>query len=75
MESNVLNQLAVITDMIEKLELKTTSNKVIFNLDKEDFNKIFDSLHSNKQRRVERPKETFTITIENVDFIFNMNNV
>lgn len=73
-KNNVLNQLAIITDLIEKMTVKPTSGKVILNLNKEDFDKMFDSLHG-KHKRVERPKGSFTITIETVEFIFNMNNV
>lgn len=74
-KNNVLNQLAVITDLIDNLDINHSSSKVIFNLDKQDFEKVFSSLHENQYRRMETPKETFTVRIETVDFVFNMNNV
>jgi hypothetical protein len=74
-KNNVLNQLALITDLIDKLDINHSSSKVLFNLDKEDFEKVFNSLHDNQYRRMEIPRETFTVRIETVDFVFNMNNV
>jgi hypothetical protein len=74
-KNNMLNQLAVITDLIEKLDINHSNSKVMFNLNKENFEKLFNSLHDNQYRRIETPKESFTIRIETIDFIFNMNNV
>lgn len=74
-KNNILNQLAVITDLMDKSEIKSLNSKVSFNLDKEDFDKIFVSLHDNNYRRMETPKESFIVRIGTVDFVFNMNNV
>lgn len=77
MENKVelLNRLAIITDLIERLEINSQNNVVSFDLEDENFNKLFDSLGSNSGRRTERPKDKFKVGIGAVEFVFNKNSV
>ena len=59
-KGDVLNQLAIISDLLEKINLDTLSTTIIIELNKVEF---------------EKPKDTFSITIGNADIVFNTSNV
>lgn len=74
-KGELVNQLAIISDLIEKINTNTTSQTLILELPKEDFEKAFEIIQKKYGRKIERPKDTFTIKIGLVDIIFNTNNV
>ena len=77
MEKNgeLLNQLAIVSDLLEKLNIDTESKTIILNLKEEEFLKAFSIIQKKYGRIIEKPEETFTIKIGEVDIIFNMSNV
>ena len=74
-KGELLNQLAIISDLLEKLNTNTESTTIILNLKEEEFLRAFDLIQKKYGRKIEKPEKTFTITIGLVDIIFNMNNV
>lgn len=74
-KGELLNQLAIISDLIEKVNLTATSQKLVFNLSDEEFDKTFETIQKKYGRRMERPKSSFNITIGLVDIIFNRSSV
>lgn len=74
-KGELLNQLAIISDLIEKVNLTATSQKLVFNLSDEEFDKTFETIQKKYGRRMEKPKSSFNITIGLVDIIFNRSNV
>jgi hypothetical protein len=77
MENKVelLNRLATITDLIERLGINSLNNSVSFDLNTKEFDGLYDSLGSNNARRTERPKDRFKVDIGGVEFFFNKNSV
>jgi hypothetical protein len=74
-KGNILNQLAIIVDLIEKVNLEPTNKKLMFELNDKEFVSVYEYFEKKQSRRPEKVKDTFTITIESVDIIFNRNNV
>jgi len=74
-KGELLNQLAIISDLLEKLNTNTESTTIVLNLKEEEFLKAFDSIQKKYGRKIEKPEETFTIKIGDADIIFNMSNV
>jgi hypothetical protein len=74
-KGELLNQLAIISDLLEKLNTNTESTTIVLNLKEEEFLKAFDSIQKKYKRNIEKPETTFTISIGEVDIVFNMNNV
>lgn len=74
-KGELLNQLAVISDLIENLGVDTKSQTLIFELSKVEFEKSFDLIQKKYGRKMETPKDSFTITIGMVDIIFNTSSV
>lgn len=74
-KGDILNQLAMIVDLIEKINADTKSNTIIFELSKMEFNRVFEYFERKNNGRREKPSNTFNITIGNVDVVFNTSNV
>jgi hypothetical protein len=74
-KGELLNQLAIVSDLIEKLNTNTESTTIILNLKEEEFLKAFELIQKKYGRIIEKPEETFTIKIGEVDIIFNMSSV
>jgi hypothetical protein len=77
MEKNgeMLNQLAIISDLLEKINLDTTNRTVVFELKENDFINAFEIIQKKYGKKMDKPNKTFTITIGDVDIVFNMSNV
>jgi plasmid replication initiation protein len=71
---DLLNQLAIISDLFENVNLETKSVTVILETNKEQFDLAFDYIEKKYGKKIDVFNDTFTITIGFVDIIFNMNN-
>lgn len=74
-KGELLNQLAIITDLIEKLNGDMKSSTIVFEVSNLEFNRIYEIIEKKYGRRSEKPKNTFNITIGQVDIVFNTSNV
>ncbi len=74
-KGDLLNQLAIISDLLEKLNAETETRTIILELSEQDFIKTFESIQKKYGRKMEKPQNTFTINIGTVDIIFNTSNV
>lgn len=74
-KGEILNQLAIISDLLEKMNAETISRTLIFEMSESEFLKTFEIIQKKYGRKLEKPTDTFTITIGMVDIVFNMNNV
>jgi hypothetical protein len=72
---NLLNQLAIIADLIEKMDSNTKSNTIIFEVSKIEFDRVFEYFERKQNKKTETPKNTFSIKIGEVDIVFNTSNV
>jgi len=73
-KGELINQLAIIVDLIENINTNTKSNTLVFELSKMEFERVFEYIEKKYDRRIEKPKNSFNITIRNVDVVFNTNN-
>lgn len=74
-KGDLLNQFAIISDLLEKVNMESESTTVVVGLSKNEFDRVFDLIQKKYNRKTERPTDTFKITIGTVDIIFNKNNV
>jgi hypothetical protein len=74
-KGDLLNQLAIISDLMEKINADTKSATMIFELSNSEFELVFETIQKKYGRKMDRPKDTFSITIGQVDIIFNTSNV
>jgi len=74
-KGDLLNQLAIISDLIEKLAIKTESNSIVLELSEDEFNYSFDHIQKKYGRKMDKPDDSFSITIGCVDIVFNKSSV
>lgn len=71
-KGEILNQLAIISDLLENANLESESKSVIFILKREEFDKIFDKVVKKTKVKFDTAEQTFTVKIGEIDFIFTM---
>ena len=74
-KGDLLNQLALISDLIENLNADIKSNTIIFEVSKVEFERILEIIEKKYNRRAQKVKNSFTISIGKIDVIFNTSNV
>jgi CRP-like cAMP-binding protein len=74
-KGDILNQLAIISDLLEKINAETKSTTIILELSNQEFIKAFDIMQKKYGMKMEKPKDSFNITIGSVDIVFNTSNV
>lgn len=67
---DIMNQLAIISDLLEKMNLKTENIQVNIDLNNEHFDNFHDKVKSKRGLSL-MPKKRFTMEISDVKFIFN----
>jgi hypothetical protein len=74
-KGDILNQLAIISDLLEKINAETKSTTIVLELSNQEFLKAFDTIQKKYGMRMEKPKDSFNITIGVVDIVFNTSSV
>ena len=74
-KGDLLNQLAIIADLVEKTNINSDNNTLVIELNEEEFNKIFIYINSKYGRTMKTPKNTFTINFGVLDIVFNKSSV
>lgn len=74
-KGEVLNQLAIVSDLLEKVNVESISSTVIIELNNQEFENVYLMIQKKYGSKMERPKDKFTITIGMVDFVFSKSNV
>jgi hypothetical protein len=74
-KGDLLNQLAIISDLIENINTNMVSSTIIIEQDKENFDRTFKEVQKKYGIKTEQPDDNFQITIGFVDIIFNKNSV
>lgn len=74
-KGDLLNQLAIVSDLIEKLNLTSESSIIVIELKENEFYRIFDLVQKKYNRKTEKPNDTFTMKIGLIDIVFNKSNV
>jgi hypothetical protein len=70
-KGEILNQLAIISDLLENANLDAESKSVIFIVDKKEYDKMFDTIVKKTKVKFDT-SNTFTVKIGEVEYIFTM---
>lgn len=73
-KGELLNQLAIISDLLEKVNAETKSTTIVFELSNMEFDRVFQSIQKKYGSKLGNPKGKFNITIGLIDIVFNTNN-
>jgi hypothetical protein len=74
-KGDLLNQLAIISDLLEKINCETETNTIVLEMSEEEFMKTFQLIQKKYGRKMDKPQNTFTIRIGGVDIVFNTSSV
>lgn len=73
-KGELLNQLALISDLIENLNADIKSNTIVFEVSKVEFERILELIEKKYNRRSQKVKNSFTLSIGKIDVVFNTSN-
>jgi CRP-like cAMP-binding protein len=76
-KGEILNQLAIISDLFEKANMKSLSTSVICELEEIEFKSVFEKFSARIRTTPMYPHEvrnTFSVKIGEIDFVFNKSN-
>ena len=73
-KGDLLNQLAIISDLIENLNTETEFKILTLELKDVAFLNAFELIQKKYGRKMDKPKDSFSISIGMVDIVFNKSN-
>jgi hypothetical protein len=73
-KGDLFNQLAIISDLLEKCNLETVSETIIFEVSKAEFDRVYKMVQTKIRGVQDNPENTFNIKIGNTNMVFNKNN-
>lgn len=74
-DENLIRKIAYLTDKIEVLDIDSKQTTLTFNVDNEEYDKLFIYFQNRYNRITQKPIRKFEIKIGNVDIVINKNNV
>ena len=74
-KGNLLVQLGIIVDLIERLNLDSTEQTLKFKLTPDEFERIFNIIQTRYEKKLTMPEtDEFVIKIEGITVIFSKSN-
>jgi hypothetical protein len=73
-KGDLVNQLAIISDLLEKANIESKSININFELDNSRFLSVLDTLQIKNGNIIDKTIDTITVTIGVVDITFNKSN-
>lgn len=74
-KGDFFNQIAIISDLLEKINLESESRTVILELKEDEFNRIYKLITDKTKQKISTVKNKFSITIGEISVIFSKSNV
>ena len=73
-KGDLVNQLAIISDLLEKANIESKSININFELDNSRFLSVLDTLQIKNGNIIDKTIDTITVSIGVVDITFNKSN-
>jgi ABC-type tungstate transport system substrate-binding protein len=74
-KGDFLNQVAIISDLLEKINAEAESKTIILELNESEFNRIHKLINEKTKGNITAVKNKFSIVIGEVNVIFSKSNV
>ena len=74
-KGDILNQLAIISDLLEKVNIEVRNTSVLLEVSDEEFERIRKYISVKQKIDLEDDESVFSIVIGDVDFVFSKNSV
>jgi hypothetical protein len=73
-KGELFNQLAIISDLLEKCNLETVSETIIFEVSKAEFDRVYKMVQTKIRGVQDSSENSFNIKIGSTNMVFNKNN-
>lgn len=73
-KGDLFNQLAILSDLLEKCNLTSVSQTIVIEVPKSEFDRIYKIIQSKVRFSSTFPKDSFNVKIGVVNIIFNMSS-
>lgn len=73
-KGDLFNQLAIISELLEKVNVESKSQTIILEVPEREFYRIYKMIESKSRSVADKPQSTFNIRIGDVNVIINMSN-
>lgn len=74
-KGDLFNQLAIISDLLEKVNIESKNQTIVIELPEKEFFRIYKIVESKVRFVTGKPQNTFNVRIGDVNIVFNMSNV
>lgn len=75
-KGDILNQLAIVSDLLERVNIDTVNTTAFFEVSEEEFDRVLTYLNKKYEGSVEDDNSgTFSIVLGEVPFVFSKNSV
>lgn len=74
-KGDLFNQLAIISDLLEKVNVESKSQTIIIEVPEKEFYRIYKITESKVRFVTGKPQDTFNVRIGDVNIVFNKSNV
>jgi hypothetical protein len=73
-KGELFNQLAIISDLLEKCNLETVSETIICEVSKAEFDRVYKMVQTKIRGVQDSSENSFNIKIGSTNMVFNKNN-
>ena len=74
-KGDILNQLAIISDLLEKVNIEVRNTSVLLEVTDEEFDRVRKYISIKQKVDLEDDESVFSIVIGEIDFVFSKNSV
>lgn len=74
-KGEILNQLAIISDLLEKVNFNSKNTSVLIEVDENEFDRVRNYISVKQKVETDDNESVFAILIGDIDFVFSKNSV
>ena len=74
-KGDILNQLAIISDLLEKVNIEAKNTSVLLEVSDDEFDRIRNYISVKQKVDLEEDESVFSIVMGDIDFVFSKNSV
>ena len=72
-KGNIFTQMAVISDLFEKVNMESENTEVIFMVSNDEFERLFKVITKKANVQLNKVEDTFSVKIGVVKYVFRLN--
>jgi len=72
-KGNIFTQMAVISDLFEKINMSTDNTSVVFMVNENEFDRLFDIITKKANLKLNKVDDSFSVKIGVVEYVFTLN--